>query len=283
MDKKLRFLRVLPIFILILTAAAISCFRPTKTAISADISDGLLGYWPLDEVTDKATIDASGNGNDGFVNGYPELVQGKFGMTMSFDGVDDFVYVGNDPGFDHGTGDFTISAWIKTTYVELDEDPTIFGKGGDSEGGIRYCLLIHETHNSIRLVLDNDKAKYWPEGQIPVTDDQWHHIIGMRDGTILRIFVDGVQDSGVMQTDTMANTDFTIPADYDIGATSQYGAFIGVIHSHAKGHLQKFFKGLIDDVAVWNRALSEEEVRHLYNKGEGNPVILQDPRKEKQE
>jgi hypothetical protein len=277
MNKKMRYFLVFLISIVILTTATIFLLRFTKASVGTEISEGLLGYWPLDEGVGNTTADASGNGNEGIVNGYPDWVQGKFGMTLSFDGIDDYVYVGNDPSLDHGTGDFTISAWVKTTYAELDEDPTIFGKGGDSEGGIRYCLLIHETYNSIRLVLDNDKAKYWPEGLIGVTDDQWHHIVGMRDGTFLRIFVDGVQDPGaVEQTDSTAHTEFTIPADYDLTGTSLYGAYIGVIHSHAKGHLQKYFNGLIDDVAIWNRALSTDEVSHLYNNGEGNPVILQD-------
>jgi hypothetical protein len=74
----------------------------------------------------------------------------------------------------------------------------------------------------------------------------------------------------------MANTNFTIPADYDLAGTSLYGAYIGVIHSHAKGHLQKFFNGLIDDVAVWDRALTMEEISPLYNNGEGTPVVLRD-------
>jgi hypothetical protein len=274
MSKKMRNMLVFLIVVLCLITVTIFMVGCKTATVRADISKGLLGYWPLDEGAGEATVDASGNGNEGIIKGAPNWVQGKFGKTLSFDGVDDCVYVGNNPDLDHGKGDFTISAWIKTTYAELDEDPTIFGKGGDSEGGIRYCLMLHETHNGIRFVLDNDIEKYWPEGQVVVTDDQWHHVVGMRDGTYLRIYVDGVQDTSEFASNlnTEFNT-FTIPADYDLGGTSQYGAYIGVIHSHAKGHLQKFFNGLIDDVAVWNRALSTDEVSHLYNNGEGNPVV----------
>ena len=97
----------------------------TTTVANADIADGLVAYWPLDEGGGTTTADASGNGNDGTLN-LPGWDSGKFGGALNFDGVDDYVDCGNPSILDFGTGDFTISAWIKTT---APAGETIFGNG----------------------------------------------------------------------------------------------------------------------------------------------------------
>ncbi len=239
----------------------------TTTVADADIIDGLVGYWPLNEGGGTTTSDLSGNGNDGTLN-LPGWDSGKFGGALNFDGVDDYVDCGNSSILDFGTGDFTISAWIKTT------DPageTIFAKGGDDSGGIRYRMYVSGAE--IKILVDDNSDKNDPEGNITVTDGAWHHIVGMRrGGTTLRVYVDGVEDEGAT-----THGDSTIPATYDLSGTSQHNALIGAIWSHEDNVIKKFFGGLIDDVALWSRALTLEEISYLWNNGDGNPLDVSPP------
>ena len=163
----------------------------TTGSAQADLTDGLVAYWPLNEGGGTTTADASGNGNDGALNA-PTWDSGKFGGALSFDGVDDFVDCGNSSTLDFGTGDFTISAWIKTTDRAGE---TIFGNGGDDGGGIRYRLYI-EGDPGVKILVDDNSNKRDPEGNVAVVDGQWHHLVGMRNGSTLRVYIDGVEDEG---------------------------------------------------------------------------------------
>ncbi|NQV35015.1 MAG: discoidin domain-containing protein [Phycisphaeraceae bacterium] len=234
---------------------------------AADIGEGLVAYWPLDEGGGTVTSDASGNGSDGTLNGGPSWMAGKFGDALEFDGSDDYVDCGNPPILDFGTSDFTLSAWIKTTSPGGE---TVVAKGGDDGGGIRWRLYVDGS--TIELLLDDDSDKFDPGGSINVTDGQWRHVVGIRRGTTLRAYVDSVEDP-----DITAHSESTIPAAYDLSGTSQHNAYIGCLTSHGTGEIIKFYAGLIDDVAIWNRALTQEEIDYLWNNGSGNPASVSTP------
>ena len=235
----------------------------TSVAEAADPS--LVGLWKLDETSGTTASDSSGNGNDGTLNGGPKWVDGKFGGALDFDGTDDYVDCGNPSILNFGTGDFTISAWIKMT---SSQKSTIWANGGDDSGGIRYTLSMGESNdNRITMLVDDNSDKIRAEGATLVTDGVWHHVVGMREGTTLRTCVDGIYEDGIND----------LPVGYDLSGTSQKNAYIGVIASQEDGTLIKFFAGLIDDVAIWNRALTPEEISYLWNNGDGNPVDVSDP------
>ncbi|MHC4682391.1 MAG: LamG-like jellyroll fold domain-containing protein [Planctomycetota bacterium] len=252
---------------LIFSTSLVLVLGLTTTVANADIADGLVGYWPLDEGAGDTTSDRSGNGNDGALN-QPGWDVGKFGSALNFDGVDDYVDCGNPSIFDFGTSDFTVSAWIQTTNRSGE---TIFGNGGDNSGGIRYRLYV-EGNPGVKILVDDNSTKYDPEGNIPVEDGQWHHIVGMRRGTTLRVYIDGVEDQGAT-----SHGESTIPATYDLSGTSQHPAYIGACTNNETGQRIKFWGGLIDDVALWNRALTLEEINYLWNGGDGNPVDVASP------
>jgi hypothetical protein len=223
---------------------------------SADI----VAHWPFDEGSGTVTHDVTGNGNEGTLQGNPQWVLGKFGAALEFSG-DDYVDCGNQDMLNFGTNDWTITAWIKTT--QLDRG-TIFANGGDDSGGVRFTLATHEANaDRLTLTTDDDSTKVQALGSTVVIDGQWHHVAGMRGGTTISVFVDGVLDG--------TNT---VPAGYNLSGTSQHDSLIGAITSHASNTLIKYYIGVIDDVRVYNSALSDPELQTVMEGGKGYPYAL---------
>jgi len=258
-NKKMTFLLAFFIFLMGLTTSI----------VSQDLENGLIGYWSLNEGSDTITADISGNGFDGIINVETNWVEGKFGSALKFD-EDDYVNLGNDGYFELGASDFTISAWIKTPGPS--DQATIFAKGGDGKFGIRYHLIIQDS--VMRIIMDNDDppvgdGKKDPMGDIKVCDNEWHLIVGYRDGGTLRVYVDGLEDEVLSARDRA-----TFDPSYSVVNTI-HGAYIGAITENGDPAfpLVKFFQGVIDDVALWDRALTLSEIDYLWNNGDGNPVI----------
>jgi hypothetical protein len=215
----------------------------------------LVAHWALDDGSGAAAVDSTGNGNDGVLNGEPQWVDGVIGGALELDGIDDYVDCGNQDMLNFGTGDWTVCAWIKTTQSGTDDEDkcTIFANGGDQSGGKRYTLCVGEsTEGCVTLTTDDDSSKVQATSSVLVNDDVWHHVVGMRSGTDMLVYIDGV----------LAGSN-TAPDGYDLSGTSQHNAYIGVITDNRDGTLQKRFYGLIDDVRIYSGALSEAEIQEL--------------------
>ncbi len=210
----------------------------------------LVAHWTFDDGSGTIAKDVSGNGNDGTLQGDPKWVAGKYGAALEFDG-DDFVDCGNQDMLNFGTGDWTITAWIKTTQIDRG---TIFANGGDNSGGVRYTFATHEANDDrMTLTTDDNSTKVQAQGGTVVIDGQWYHVAAMREGTTISVYVNGVLDG--------TNT---VPAGYDLSGTSQHNALIGAISDaqDATGNtLEKFYIGIIDDERIYNHALTEVEIQ----------------------
>jgi len=219
----------------------------------AGIRSGPVAQWALDDGAGAIAADSSGNGNDGVITGEPLWVTGIVGGALELDGVDDYVDCGNPAALDFGAGDFTISAWIQLTTAER---ATVYAKGGDNGGGIRYTLAMGEANdNKMTLTTDDDSDKMQTKGDTVVNDGEWHHVVGMREGNTGFVYVDGVLDGSL-----------ELPEGYDLSGSSQHNALIGAITDHRDptgATLEKLFMGTIDEVAVYDRALSDAEVAAL--------------------
>lgn len=227
--------------------------HPASLAPQEKPPDKLVAWWKFENNTDD-----SAGANTGVIGGGPTYVSGKFGQAISLDG-NDYVDCGNPDSLNFGTGDWTISAWIKTTQSgrELtgDRRGTVFANGGDGEGGIRYALVVNEGYlGTIVLTTDNDRQKVQAMSKTIVNDDKWHHVIGMRNAGQLRVYVDGVLDE----------THY-LPYDYDLSGVSQHNAYIGVITDNRNDSLYKYFVGSIDEVCVFACALDGKSVSALYS------------------
>jgi hypothetical protein len=177
------------------------------------------------------------------------------GLVLALDGDGDYVDCGNPAALNFGTGDGSVSAWIKSTVG--DDQGAVFGNGGDGGGGHRYTLGLGESNDDkITLVVDDNASKKSAHSDTPVADGVWHNVIGVRDGDTIRVYIDGIPDGTE-----------GLPAGYDLSGTSQRPVLIGAIYHHGDNRVQKHYTGLIDDVQIYDSALTEDNALFLAELG----------------
>jgi hypothetical protein len=221
-------------------------------------SDGLVAYYELENDAN----DSSGNGLDGTIVGEPVFVEGAVGMGLQLDGVDDYVDLGNDPLFDL-TEQVTLSVWVNTQDIGNTENNPWLGKGDTS-----YMIKGHREGNQIEFFIYDGG---WNVAHADVGAEfngEWHHAAGTFDGEQLIIYVDG---------------NVAVTSEYVGGiAPSTYNVAIGT-NTQASG---RFSESIFDEAMIYNRALSEGEIRYLAGHRvnlalnpsfEEDEVILDDP------
>ena len=209
--------------------------------------DGLVGYWSLDEDDSSGTTinDLSGNGNNGTSANTPIFTtdsNGQSNRAMSFDGSSDYVNCGSGSGLNFETGNFTLEIWVKT---ETGANVILRKGGGYSTGSPGYSIAGGTTSNlqisgPTKVILNGNPGGY-------LTIGEWNCLVYTinRNGYVKK-YINGALTG---QTDISADA----AVDMSTGA-SLYLSFL----------FQKF-KGLIDDVRIYNRALSAAEIEVIYN------------------
>jgi len=211
-----------------------------------------VAHWRLDESGGAVAMDSSGNSHDGsLVPGpSPQWVAGKLGGALAFHGSGDYVNCGNDPIFDV-TDKMTVAAWVNIGTVPPDWTG-IVTKGDDAW---RLSTLFRTTQMHFAVTGAPDYRSI--NGNTVLTTGAWHYVVGTYDGTNIRLYIDGVEDSAS-------------PMAYGGRiATSGHNVWISG-NSDRPG---REFDGAIDEVAIWNRALNAGEVEWLTNDNMGNPVV----------
>lgn len=197
---------------------------------------GMVSWWPGDEHANDVQ-----NGNHGTLVDGTTFVLGKVGQAFSLDGVNDYVQA-SDNGLPAGANPGTIVAWVKTT-----------------DGGERY-FVIYGTNdfNQLRsLAMLNGKLMTTNfglhiQGATTINDGQFHHVAVTFDGSTYRLYVDGTLDaSGSMTTNTVLSGQLRIGHN-----------FLEPPHPFTF-----FTSGLIDEVEVYNRALSAPEIQAIFAAG----------------
>ncbi len=219
-------------------------------------TSGIVAYYPFDDGTSN---DATSNNNDATKYGDTKYVPGAVVSTkgMAFDGDGDYISCANESNFDFGTGNFSLSCWVKLNSGVASNDYTIIGKnlaGKFTSGSGGYPgYRLSQYYGSLRFNvwdLDN-QITYAVSYSGALSDNNWHYVTAMRDGQELRLYVDGVLKSSsgeVVPTD--CNFDNSSP--FAIGAAVYWGQ-------------SRFFPGSIDEVAVYNKVLSSREIKMLMN------------------
>jgi len=218
----------------------------------------LIAEWAFEDNYD----DTSGSGFHGTAVGDATIVvDAERGNVLSLDGDMDYVDCGNPAALNFGTGNWSLSAWVKNTMSGTGDanKGSILANGGDGGGGIRYCLVLTEQQEGeVTLVTDDDDTKAQARGDATkVNDDVWHHVLGVRDGDTIRIYIDGIQEGSA-----------GLPAGYDLSGTSQANVLIGAITKASDSSIYKDYAGLIDEVQIYNCALTDGNARYLAGIGD---------------
>lgn len=220
-----------------LVALAI-CFGLAQVA-SADLADGLIGYWPYD----GNTQDFSGLNNHGTPVGDPTFVAGKVGANaLDLDG-DDFVRM-DGAANDITNNDITLSAWVKTTDSAGDWYSANTSTGGN--------VALFAIDGGQAAMYDGQDGQYEGYSGVTVNNGQWVMLTYTRSGSTGFIYVDGVQrNTHTANFNFSTNDRWSIGQEWDTDSPSD------------------FLIGTVDEVAMWDRALTTPEIESLYNNGDG--------------
>lgn len=220
----------------------------------ANINDGLVAYYPFNGNANDETP----NSNHGIING-AVLMEDRLGNIDSaylFDGTDDFIDLGTD---NFSSADFSqgqsISVWF---YNYNSETMTPGARLVDLEG--RNGGIVFNYNRVTYLIHTNT------QGTVPVvsieqpSSAKWTHAVGTWDGTQMAIYIDGILQNIAPATGTL--TSDNVSRNYTIGANYSQDSF-------------GWFDGILDDVRVYNRALSESEIHELYNENQFIEVAIE--------
>lgn len=228
---------------------------PKASYSPSDLDSNLVAYWKMDEETDLL-MDSAGSDNNGHPQG-AAIIPGIIGKGRTFNGTSDYINIDTGNTFKFGSGDFSYSAWIKINSLD---NSTLSGNNGrivgDDANGNALKALVYEKGNKIAFwCRDTSGNTIHALSDTTVNDDRWHHIVAVRQGQAGLLFIDGRPvNSARAGPSALGSCD--AGASHDIGARNTNPRSL-------------FFQGSIDEVGVWNRALSAENVLFIYNNGQG--------------
>lgn len=217
----------------------------------------LVSYWTFDESSGATAYDWSGNRNNGTLtsmnttgnstSGWQAAANCKAGGScLMFDGVNDYVDCGNGASLNFGTADFSLSAWFNISSLP-SAWKTVASKGDSGSNG--YGIEISSGNQYTCSIQATGGSNYHLSSTTP-TLNVWHNIICVFDRDAnLYMYVDGI-----LIANNTANI-LSNSGSVNIGTNLMIGA-------HAAGTWH--FNGIIDEVMVFNRSLSADEVAALY-------------------
>jgi len=192
-------------------------------------------------------LDVSGNGNDATVNGDPVFVDGMVGMALEFDGDGDFLDCGANPILAL-TDAVSISAWIKVAVMGADHK--VGGNQDGANGGYKMSVYGDKIEFEIRTAANSAVLNRSVEGGTIIETDLWYHVVGvysLEDGYI-RTYVNGELDRELLTTEALGASPGPLMIGCEPFNTGSYN-----------------FNGVMDEVCVYDKALSAAEARYIAN------------------
>jgi len=224
---------------------------------AVSLEESLAAYWQFDTQSNTSTSDLTSYGNTAYVSGSTWSNSGKFGGAYDFDGVDDYLYA-NDASILRVTNAVTLSAWIF---------PRAYTYPGQSYAGIiaksnsPRSYSLYSIDSGLHLSTAGQGSSISAPGY---RLNQWNHVVGViiatPSGGQHLYYVNGVL---VAQISLPGLT--SLPGNLDVE-----NVLIGKTYEASRN-----FNGLIDEVAIWNRALDTQEVDLIYNTYGGSVMAYQ--------
>jgi len=220
---------------------------------SSNVNDGLVAYYPFNGNAN----DVSGNGNNGIVYAATQTTN-RFGAQNSayyFDGLSSRIFVADSASLTL-TNSLTLAAFINADYPQNENAGWVIFRGDDRNALDPYSLALIDGNKVLFLIDDAQNNSI--SLQAPISPTEWHQVVGTLDGGNgqMRLYIDGI---------LVASTN---------AAVRPFGLLTGPQPGLGIGHLQSdnpsfkgCFKGILDDIRIYNRAITSAEVIQLYTSG----------------
>ena len=205
---------------------------------------GLVGAWGFDETTGLTANDASGSGNPGTLSGPTRITTGRFGPALSFDGTNDIVNINDAASLDLSTA-LTLEAWVYPTGLGSRWRTLLFK---EQTGQLTYGMYAHtDKGRPSGNLFPTAGGEQFVDGTAALPLNTWSHLAMTWDGITMRLFLNGSQVASRAQGGTLVNG----ARPLRIGGNTIWS---------------EWFLGRIDEVRVYNRALTQPEVAGDMNK-----------------
>jgi hypothetical protein len=229
------------LFAMLVLASASMVLPAFHSTVLALPSDQLVGYWKFDEGSGLVAGDSSGNGNNGTLRNGPVWVTGISGGALSLDGTDDYVEVLNVTDFDFNQP-LTLSALL---FLKDASSGGIIGQWGHGgEGGDAFMLSLSAGLLQGSL---QQPPLYDLYSVSTIGTDEWTHVAMVYNGSTLELYVNGALDAFGSVSANPENSSQTVK--------------IGLENIFPTMH---YLNGTIDEVSIYNRALSATEIMEMY-------------------
>jgi len=196
--------------------------------------------------------DSSGNGNNGAIQGTVTWVPGILDGALQFNGTDTYINCGNGPSLQI-QNQITMAFWLKTPGFTRN-----------------WAALITKGDGSWRMSRSSETGQFRAHGyrrhddhgcslvrcQQGVADNEWHHVAGVYDGTMARIYIDGVESASKAATGQLS--------------TSANNVLIG----ENEAAIGRLLTGTLDDVRIYSRGLNAEQIQ-IVMKGYAGPLAAE--------
>ena len=211
---------------------------PAPTPVPTPQGGGLVAAYSFNELSGNTAYDTSGNGNNGTLTNvtHTSLTGGYFGASLVFNGSNSWVTVNDSPSLDLNKA-VTIEAWVCPS-ERMTGWRTIVNKESSTNGS--YYLYANTTNGkpAAEVSVSGEQILY---GSSTVPDNAWTHVAMTYDGSTQRIFIGGQQ----VASRSLSGAIVTSSSPLRIGGNSIWG---------------EYFKGRIDEIRIYNRALSATEI-----------------------
>jgi hypothetical protein len=221
------------------------------------VGDALLA-WKLDENTGTNTADVSGHGNIGtFHGGVSWVYPGRSGACVAMNGVDGYIDCGNNASTNL-TGDMSFSAWVKMNSGYYDQK--IGGNQSGAGGGYKLCIYNSKAEFEVRDAKNYAHLNRDVLGGTVLVMGTWYHILGVynESGHWIKTYVNGKLDR-VLQGNGSGTGLNDVPVAA-LGSTT--GRFVMGKEPWTSLY---FFDGSMDDIRIWNRSLTDQDAKTLYD------------------
>ena len=240
-----------------------SARNKAKTAaglqFSANVHHGLgayaVGIWDFDECSQGSALDSSGEDNNGTVSGATlrnssddsSYTSSRKGCSYEFNGNDNYVIVSNN--FVISPTSLTISAWFKKTGEGSNYECVLHKSSNSTIGSSEYWLGL-DSNDYLTATIGARTGVGWAAGRttIKTTLGTWYHLLASWDGSVVKVYINGKYIKQYSLTSYSSLTTHTRFGASSNGANYQ-------------------FKGIIDEICIYEQSLSETQIKQLYAEG----------------